>query len=255
MDRLPDFIIGGAPRSGTTWLYHLLDGHPQISMAKPVSPEPKFFLVDRLYRRGLDYYARKWFSTYSDHCILGEKSTNYLESAVCARRIYKHLPHVKLIFILREPVARAFSNYLWSFNHGLETETFAKSLALEEPREQNLSEKFRYSRPHAYFSRGLYAKMLQPYYAQFSQSQILCLRYEDIAQQPRILAKRLYQFLSIDAIKSNAAEIGIINPSISHGRILSENCRKRLQNAYIQPNADLYRLLGPTFQKWEGSHE
>src|SRR6202035_103039 len=51
--RLPDFIIGGAPRSGTTWLYWLLDRHPHVYLAKPVTPEPKFFLVDRIYEKGL----------------------------------------------------------------------------------------------------------------------------------------------------------------------------------------------------------
>ena len=56
--RLPDFIIGGAPRSGTTWLYALLDRHPDVFMARPRAPEPKFFLVDHLYEKGLQYYSR-----------------------------------------------------------------------------------------------------------------------------------------------------------------------------------------------------
>ena len=60
--RLPDFIIGGAPRSGTTWLYWLLDRHPEIYMASPVKPEPKFFLVDHLYEKGLRFYADTWFA-------------------------------------------------------------------------------------------------------------------------------------------------------------------------------------------------
>jgi hypothetical protein len=56
--RLPDFIIGGAPRSGTTWLYELLDRHPDVHMAKPLAPEPKFFLRDDEYARGLRYYSQ-----------------------------------------------------------------------------------------------------------------------------------------------------------------------------------------------------
>src|SRR5262245_35557105 len=58
----PTFLIAGAPRSGTTWLYHLLDRHPQIYMARPVRPEPKFFLVDELYDRGWQFYVDTWFA-------------------------------------------------------------------------------------------------------------------------------------------------------------------------------------------------
>ncbi len=111
--RLPEFIIGGAPRSGTTWLYELLDRHPDVHMAKPVKPEPKFFLRDDEYGKGLEYYANRWFADVEDGKIAGEKSTDYLESPSAAARIARDLPHVKLIFVLREPVARAYSNYLW----------------------------------------------------------------------------------------------------------------------------------------------
>src|SRR5206468_2663893 len=98
MMRLPDFIIGGAPRSGTTWLYHLLDRHPDIYMAKPVKPEPKFFLVDQLYERGLEYYATTWFAAAGDARLAGEKSTDYLESSAAADRIARDLPRVNLVF-------------------------------------------------------------------------------------------------------------------------------------------------------------
>ena len=76
--RLPTFIIGGAPRSGTTWLARLCDLHPEIYMAKPISPEPKCFLVDEIYERGLDYYEHSWFEATGDPRAVGEKSTNYL---------------------------------------------------------------------------------------------------------------------------------------------------------------------------------
>ena len=60
--RLPDFLIGGAPRAGTTWLYRLLDRHPDVYMARPATPEPKFFLVDDLYQKGVEFYSRTWFA-------------------------------------------------------------------------------------------------------------------------------------------------------------------------------------------------
>ena len=85
--RLPDFIIAGAPRSGTTWLYSLLERHPDVYVAKPVTPEPKFFLVDSLYERGLEFYSKTWFAPAPSGAMAGEKSTNYLESAPAAERI------------------------------------------------------------------------------------------------------------------------------------------------------------------------
>src|SRR5271165_1590244 len=107
LHRLPDFIIAGAPRSSTTWLYVLAQRHPQLAMAEPMTPEPKFFLVDELWRCGLAYYSANWFDPLPAGRVLGEKSTNYLESAEAAERIYRALPWVKLVFLLRNPVDRA----------------------------------------------------------------------------------------------------------------------------------------------------
>jgi len=125
----PTFIIAGAPRSGTTWLYELLDRHPDVFMAKPPRPEPKFFLVDELYALGIQHYYSTWFRDASSYPAAGEKSTNYLESPTAAERIHAHLPEVKLVFILREPARRAYSNWMWSVMNGLETDDFDAAVA------------------------------------------------------------------------------------------------------------------------------
>jgi hypothetical protein len=247
---LPDFIIGGAPRSGTTWLYHLLDRHPAIYMARPVHPEPKFFLVDDLYRRGLQYYARTWFEAVPEAKKAGEKSTNYLESPTAARRIHQHLPGVKLVFILRDPVERAYSNYLWSKSNGLENESFERALALEETREANLSERWRPARPHAYFSRGLYADLLGPYLELFDRRQILCLRFEGIREQAALLADQLHNFLGVACRSQDLEGLGIINASRPASTPMSVETRQALAARYDQPNRRLSALLGPDFKMW-----
>lgn len=251
--RQPDFIIAGAPRSGTSWLYHLLDNHPMIYMAKPIAPEPKFFLIDEIYEKGLDYYRKTWFSDIEDAKICGEKSTNYLENSSVASRIHHNLPAVKLIFILRNPVERAYSNYLWSCMNGLEDQDFATALELESKRELEVSPALRYSRPHAYFSRGLYAKMLKPYFQVFDREEILCLRYEDIAEKLESLAKRVCSFLGVPPDLLNPFEIGIINPSQKKGAKLSSDTRNKLIAAYREPCKELSQLLGPEFQLWENN--
>jgi len=247
----PFFIIGGAPRSGTTWFYHALDRHPDLYMAKPVAPEPKFFLVDNRYRRGLDYYRKTWFSDAPAGCLSGEKSTNYLESATAAQRIRENLPDVRLIFILREPCERAYSNYLWSRHHGKETEDFKTALDLEEQRERELPEQLRFARPHAYFSRGLYARLLAPYFNLFPKKQIFCLKQADIKTAPETALGRVHTFLGVPERREDARNLGKINQIKDEEEYsMSDDVRKMLRDRYAEANRELVALLGPEFGDW-----
>ncbi len=248
--RLPDFIIGGAPRSGTTWLYHLLDRHPDVYMAKPAQPEPKFFLVDEIYNRGIEYYATTWFANLGPAKIAGEKSTNYLESSIAAARIRKHLPEVKLVFILREPADRAYSNYLWSRMNGQEHEDFATALAAEQQREHSMAPELRNARPHAYFSRGLYADLLRPWLELFQRNQILCLRFEEIITNRQALAERLHRFLGLSPRPQDADDLGVINSSDKSAAPMPADIREDLLRRYSEPNRRLAKLLGTDFEVW-----
>jgi hypothetical protein len=249
--RLPDFIIAGAPRSGTTWLYMLAQRHPQLAMADPMVPEPKFFLVDELWQRGLDYYSSNWFDSLPGGRILGEKSANYLESPVVAERMYRALPRVKLIFLLRNPVDRAYSNYLWSRQNGLETETFERALALEEQRDRNLALQLRYARPHAYFSRGLYAQHLARFFDRFPREQILVLRHEDLASCVESVAAAFHRFLGVVHMPATALSLGRINEAAAAvSEPLGRALRRRLAQSYRAANIKITALLGPDFELW-----
>jgi hypothetical protein len=246
----PTFIIAGAPRSGTTWLFHLLDRHPDVYMAKPARPEPKFFLLDDLYARGFQYYVDTWFAGSEGFAAAGEKTTNYLENAEVAGRIHVHLPNVRLIFILREPASRAYSNWAWSRMNGMETEDFETALALEEQRERELPDGLRYSRPHAYFSRGLYARLLAPYFQRFPREQLLCLNFESIIQAPAALAVRLQRFIGVPARPADAEGLDVINPSEQRGLEMPQRARALLHERYAVPNRELVHLLGREFD-WD----
>jgi len=221
-------------------------------MAKPMRPEPKFFLVDSLYERGLDYYAANWFDSLPDR-ILGEKSANYLESGIVAERIHHKLPQVKLIFLLRNPVDRAYSNYLWSCRNGLENETFERALELEDQRERTISPEWKFARPHANFSRGLYADHLARFFRLFPREQILVLRMEDIIARPKDVVQRFQHFLGVALMPELADGIGIINASMPDGGAppLRSDLRAALQQRYREPNRRLRALLGPHFVGWE----
>ena len=252
--QLPDFIIAGAPRSATTWLYRLAERHPSLAMAKPVAPEPKFFLVDDVYERGLEHYARTWFDDLPADRLLGEKSTNYLESPVAARRMRAALPGVKLIFLLRDPVDRAYSNYLWSRQNGREDETFERALELEDERERTLPAALRYARPHAYFSRGLYAAQLRTYVELFGRDRILVLKSEDVAADPRSVANRLFAFLGVAAMPQLADDVGVVNAAENDGSFsMDAGVRERLAARYREPNRELSELLGPGFVAWSAT--
>ena len=219
-------------------------------MARPATPEPKFFLVDDLYRNGLRWYADRWFAGAPLDRVAGEKSTDYLESAPAAERIARDLPAVKLVFILREPAARAYSNFLWTRMNGLETEEFATALTLEVERERTLPERWRFARPFSYFSRGLYAELLEPYLDRFPRERILVLRFEDIQERTTEVADRLHRFLGIAPRPDDADGIGVINPSEKRGEALDEALKCDLQARYTDSNRRLAALLGPDFRLW-----
>ena len=247
----PTFIIAGAPRSGTTWLYELLDRHPDVYMAKPARPEPKFFLVDELYALGVQHYFDTWFSEAGAYAAAGEKTTNYLESSTAAERIYAHLPGVKVVFILREPVHRAYSNWAWSVMNGLETEDFETAIAKEEERERNVPARLKYARPHAYFSRGLYANLLRPYLRRFSRDQVLCLKFDDIVRNPCELAVRLHRFIDVTPRPTDAVGLDVVNPSEKRDDVMPQDAIQRLRHQYSASIRDLATLVGPEFAEWE----
>jgi hypothetical protein len=249
--RLPDFIIAGAPRTATTWLYALADCHPDIAMAKPVRPEPKFFLTDELYARGVRHYAQTWFAGLPADRTLGEKSTNYLESPMVAERMRAVVPQVKLIFLLRNPIDRAYSNYLWTRMNGLETEEFGRALELETEREASLPERLRYARPYSYFSRGLYAQHLRRFFDLFPREQILILRSEDVGTRPREVALACHQFLGVPPRPDDADALCPINSAVDpQTQPLDRAVYAELARRYAGPNRELAALLGPDFELW-----
>jgi len=214
-------------------------------------PEPKFFLVDELWQLGIDYYSAKWFASLPAGRVLGEKSTNYLESPQVAERIQRALPGVKLVFLLRNPVDRAYSNYLWSRQNGLETESFERALVIEEQREWDLAPHLRYARPHAYFSRGLYAEHLVRFYERFSRNQILVLRYEDVRSRQEGIAAAFHRFLGVIEMPALARDLGRVNAArCSQSEPLSPLLQRRLAERYNAPNFRLAALVGPDFEMW-----
>ena len=242
---MPDFIIAGAARSGTTWLCHLLARHPSVGIARPIAPEPKFFLVDDLYARGLGYYAERWFAPLTQP-VCGEKSTNYLESMVAAERIAAALPDVRLVFMLRDPVERAFSNFRWSRQNGHEIEDFATAIALDGRRP--MTGPLRHARPYDYLSRGRYAALLRPYLERFGRDRVLLVSFEQVVAQAQVAAVLIHRFLGVAERPEDALGLAAINQA-EHGDMPAA-VRAWLADYYAEPNRDLARLTGFDVSGW-----
>src|SRR5579863_10505639 len=169
MRLLPDFLIIGAQRGGTTSLFHYLEAHPCIKPA--VNKDLHFF--DRKYNKGLAWY-RGHFPTRIEQYyaqkirrrafVTGEASPSYLFHPHTPRRVVQAIPHVKLIILLRNPVSRAYSQYHHAVELGHESLAFEEAIQGEEERtareqEKMLRDEHYYSeefKHRSYLSKGIY---------------------------------------------------------------------------------------------------
>lgn len=184
---LPTFIIGGAPRSGTTFLCHVLDKHPDVFMAKPFTPEPKICLKPCI--DGTDGYRKQYTEIFlhaKNKKALGEKSSAYLENSNALENLKKvFLGHdVRFLFIVREPVKRAYSNYLRTKQNGLENLSFKEAVKAEGTREDPFPPEKAFVRPFDYLCRGDYATFAERYIRAFGRDKITFVLFENIIHSP-----------------------------------------------------------------------
>jgi hypothetical protein len=167
--RLPDFVVIGAAKSGTTTLYRWLAEQPEVFDA-PLK-EPRFFSRD--WDRGIDWYAGLYADAAADQ-LAGDASTNYTDPAfteVAAARMADVLPRARLVYLLRDPVARLRSQY----RHDQRRAVVRASLvdAVRQP-------------GNPYVGRSLYWANLRPYAERFDRDQILVVRFEDLVGDDRL---------------------------------------------------------------------
>ena len=204
--RMPNFLIIGAAKSGTTSLYYYLKQHPQIYMSP--KKELRFFALEgtRPDFRGpndeplnrdaittVEEY-RKYFEGAGDAKACGEASPFYLSSPEAALNIRRHVPDAKLIAVLRHPAERAHSSFMHMVRDGFEPlADFAAALRDEDRRiAAGWSYVWHYKR------RGFYAEQLQHYVRLFDAGRIKIYLYEDFCADPRRLLRDIFGFLGVD---------------------------------------------------------
>jgi len=245
------FVIG-AQRCGTTYLYHLLDRHPEVEMARPVRPEPKFFLDDARLARGLSHYDAAYFSGKPGAWVRGEKGTSYLESDSAAARIAQSFPEARIVVLVREPVARAVSHWRFSVENGVETLPLDEALK-REPERRDDFDRARFSvSPFAYLKRGCYADDLARWAARLPRERIRVLVSESFQGSAGALAD-LYAWLDVDAAfrpEGLDAPVNVSRPVADGADRLSPETAAWLKDFFTEPNRRLAAEWGLDLSAW-----
>lgn len=199
--RRPSFIIGGAAKSGTTTLHHLLDQLPGIFIPPDelylfaiddIEQHPDFFVgpdgswvtrdFDANRAEYLEWYG-SWYRSAPEGALLGEDSTSYLASNGAAQRIRRELPDVKLIFLLRDPAMRTYSQYWHDLRVGRAVEKFEGTLR---------------HAPGTLIQRSLYREQVARYVDRFPARQLKFLLFEDLVADPLVVLREVLAFLELD---------------------------------------------------------
>jgi hypothetical protein len=227
---LPTFIIGGAPRSGTTFLCHVLDKHPDVYLAKPFIPEPKVCLTP--CSLGTKGYRERYYQLFADvkhEKVLGEKSSAYLENRDAFERLKLTLNETRFLFIVREPVKRAYSNYLRSRANGLETLSFAAAVEAEGTRTDPFPPEKSYVRPFDYLIRGDYATFAERYLSAFGPKQVKFVLFEDIILSPDRFYREIQTFVQVDPLTRDKLETEAVNSSDKSNEPLEKDLEHQLR--------------------------
>ncbi|MEQ9369770.1 MAG: sulfotransferase [Coleofasciculus chthonoplastes F3-SA18-01] len=246
---MPNFLIIGAAKTGTTSLYRYLKQHPQIYMSP--AKEPKFFAYEgetlnfcgpddseeaKSVVTHIDAY-QALFNKVTNEIAIGEASTIYLYSPNAVKRIKHYIPHVKLITMLRNPIDRAYSNFLHLVYQGREPLTdFAQALAQEEQRILDNWWPFWH-----YKKRGLYYVQLKRYVDVFERDQIKVYIYEDFQNNLFNILPDIFQFLEV-----NETFIPCLSERVRESRRAPKN--KTLYALFNKPNP-IKSMLKPLFSE------
>jgi hypothetical protein len=178
-NRLPNLIIVGVMKCGTTSLHYYLGLHPEIRMSR--EKELDFFIEERSWNRGVAWYARQFDARGA---VRGESSPNYTAAGRfpgVAARMRTVVPEAKLIFMVRDPIERLISHWIHNYAHGRERRAFADVLDDER-----------------YLERSMYATQLRPYLEAFPREQILVLDMNDLRVDRLSVLGRVFRFLGVD---------------------------------------------------------
>ncbi len=245
-ERKPDFLIAGAQKAGTSALDNYLRRHPDIGMAQV--KEVHFFNNDQWFRTIGHHYLgyESLFDFKSGAKIYGEATPDYIYWEPSCQRIWTYHPGIKLVFVLRNPIERAFSSWNMEYDRKMETRDFSYCIRHEDQRlKAALPQQ---SHQHAYVDRGFYAGQIRRFMRFFYPEQMLFVKYEDFKTNQEIALKKILRFLGVDPDKMD------YSPEIVHQRekhaLLTEPDKAYLRELYEYDIRQVERLLGWDCRDW-----
>lgn len=246
--KLPDFLIIGTHKGGTSSLLHYITQHPDVIRAS--SKEVHYF--DGGLEDGIDKYPGR-NNGYRAHFplkihktkITGEATPFYLFHPLAPRRIHEQIPEARLIVLLRDPVARAISHYQHEVRQGRETRSITEAFDSEAALLTTLSEIKAYNakefRQKSYLTRGVYVDQLARYLQLFKRDQLLIIESKDLFESPINTLEQVWTFLGVSG-KSIVVDTTAQNTGTYRDDIDGE-FRRRLYEYYREPNDQLSDLL------------
>jgi len=248
---LPDVIIGGAPRSGTTFLCEVLDKHPGVYLAKPIAPEPKVLLTDHPDGdAGILKRYDAYFGNASADLLRVEKTTNYFENDDARARFARLLPQTKLVILLRDPVDRAYSNWLWSRKNGLETLSFEEALNLEGKRPSPLPPERSAARPFDYATRGKYGSFAKAWIKALGRDRIGFFIFEHAIGDPDRFISSLQDFIGVARLPWSALRTGRVN-STDADRPIDAATACRLREHFREEIDEFHEITSCDVSAWK----
>ncbi|MGY5148955.1 MAG: sulfotransferase domain-containing protein [Candidatus Nitrosopumilus sp. bin_68KS] len=250
---LPEFIIFGGVRCGTTSLYYDICEHSSVLPA--AYDEIGFF--DSNYELGINWYKsmfptkfqRKKIESKTGKCITGEDTPFYFWNKKAIERIKNDIPNIKLIVILRNPVDRAYSNYQLGVRSGSESLSFENSIKKEielldetDDIDSNNIEKF--LRPRSYIAKGLYYNQIKNWFEIFPKDQILILSTENFQKNPDNTLEEIFKFLGLpnEKIKNQQKR------KVENYQKMNDETKDYLKKFFKSYNEKFFKLIEQKFE-------
>ena len=252
---LPDFLVIGVGRGGTTSCFHYLSQHPSIIGS--AYDEIGFF--DENFHLGLNWYRsmfptkflKKKIAKKFGKCLTYDVTPAYIRKPWVARRIKELFPEIKLIVLLRNPVDKAYSHYHSSIKSGVQKYSFEEMVEEDIKTFQKFEntnsiiddEYFRNYIEKSQLGRGLYAQQLKIWFELFDPKQILILTSEELSTETNKAMNKIFQFLDLpdyeipDTVKRSTANY----------TNMKMDTRKKLISFFSKYNQDLFKLLDQEF--------
>ncbi|QYJ67296.1 sulfotransferase family protein [Flavobacterium litorale] len=198
---VPDFILGGVMKSGTTFLHNLLQNHPQVKIIDR-NMDHAYFDDDRIFERGKEWYLSLFDGAMADKKagkLIGQTSADCNFNPGSVKRIMEHNPDTKLIFILRHPIDRAYSLYWHQYGMGREFRKFEQAIA-KEP--ELIKKSYHHLKHYSYMERSRYNAQFKEITELVPAENLLILDFESLVKNTKPTVNVVLEFLGLNKINN-----------------------------------------------------